>query len=108
MLADKLPAMCGSETFTTVVSSTSMKVANITATAMIHGLMCRCCSSAIPLSRIDRGCHRHSRPQEMIRILSHVQHDLDRHALDNFHEISGRVFRRQQAEPRAGGGRDTV
>ena len=29
--------MCGSETLTTVVSSTSMKVANITATATIHG-----------------------------------------------------------------------
>ena len=31
--------MCGSDTLTTVVSSTSMKVANITETAMIHGLM---------------------------------------------------------------------
>ena len=30
--------MADSETFTTVVSSTSMKVANITATATIHGL----------------------------------------------------------------------
>src|SRR5437588_88925 len=41
-LAERLPAMCGKETFTTVVSSTSIKVANITATAMIHGLMCGC------------------------------------------------------------------
>src|SRR4029077_17738177 len=40
--ADRLPAMCGSDTFTTVVSSTSMKVANITETAMIHGLTCFC------------------------------------------------------------------
>src|SRR5579863_5262894 len=31
--------MCGSETLTTVVSSTSMKVESITAMAMIHGLM---------------------------------------------------------------------
>ena len=38
MVADRLPAMCGSETFTTVVSSTSMKVANITETAMSQGL----------------------------------------------------------------------
>src|SRR2546422_9436470 len=38
--ADKLPAMCGSDTFTTVVSSTSMKVANITETAINHGLTC--------------------------------------------------------------------
>jgi hypothetical protein len=29
--------MCGRETFTTVVSSTSMKVANITAMATTHG-----------------------------------------------------------------------
>jgi hypothetical protein len=32
--------MCGSETLTTVVSSTSMNVLSITAMAMIHGLMC--------------------------------------------------------------------
>src|SRR5947209_16277573 len=38
--ADKLPAMCGNETFTTVVSSTSMKVANITEVAIIQGLTC--------------------------------------------------------------------
>src|SRR5271157_853794 len=37
-LAERLPAMCGRDTLTTVVSSTSMKVANITAVAMIHGL----------------------------------------------------------------------
>ena len=39
IVADRLPAMCGSDTLTTVVSSTSMKVANITETAMIQGLM---------------------------------------------------------------------
>src|SRR5437870_11148047 len=41
MVADRLPAMCGSETFTTVVSSTSMNVANMTAIATIQGLTCR-------------------------------------------------------------------
>src|SRR5436190_2776947 len=35
--ADRFPAMCGSDTFTTVVSSTSMKVANITETAISQG-----------------------------------------------------------------------
>src|SRR5258708_39591703 len=40
MLADRLPAMWGSDTLTTVVSSTSMKVANITEIAMIQGLTC--------------------------------------------------------------------
>ena len=42
IVADRLPAMCGSDTLTTVVSSTSMKVANITEIAMIHGLIGRC------------------------------------------------------------------
>src|SRR3954453_18483994 len=38
-VADKFPAMCGSDTFTTVVSSTSIKVLDMTATAISHGLM---------------------------------------------------------------------
>src|SRR3954469_5504288 len=42
MVADSVPAMCGSDTFTTVVSSTSMKVANITETAISQGLICLC------------------------------------------------------------------
>src|SRR5271169_3494061 len=36
--------MCGSDTLTTVVSSTSMKVANITAMATIQGLTCGTCA----------------------------------------------------------------
>ena len=47
IVADRLPAMCGSDTLTTVVSSTSMKVANITETAMSQGLMWPCCWSLI-------------------------------------------------------------
>ena len=42
IVAERLPAMCGSDTLTTVVSSTSMKVANITAIATIQGLTWRC------------------------------------------------------------------
>src|SRR5579871_4170521 len=34
----RLPAMCGSATFAMEVSRTSMKVASVTARAMIHGL----------------------------------------------------------------------
>ena len=37
-VAPKLPAMCGRETLTTVVSSTSIKVLAITATATSQGL----------------------------------------------------------------------
>jgi hypothetical protein len=45
MLADRLPAIWGSDTLTTLVSSTSMKVPSITAMAMIQGLTCRCSSA---------------------------------------------------------------
>src|SRR5215213_1024789 len=45
MLADRLPAMCGSDTLTTVVSSTSIKVASITETATIHGLIAGCAAA---------------------------------------------------------------
>src|SRR5262245_39192782 len=37
IVTERLPAMCGSDTLTTVVSSTSMKVANITLIATIQG-----------------------------------------------------------------------
>src|SRR5206468_5178091 len=47
IVTDKLPAMCGSDTLTTVVSSTSMKVANITDTAMSQGLMGRSVNSQL-------------------------------------------------------------
>ena len=46
-LAERLPAMCGRDTLTTVVSSTSMKVPNITAIAIIHGLITGSCLSVI-------------------------------------------------------------
>ena len=38
-VAERLPAMCGSATLTTVVSSTSMNVPSMTATATIQGLI---------------------------------------------------------------------
>src|SRR6478609_5523291 len=38
-VTERLPAICCSDTFTTVVSSTSIKVPSITEMAMIHGLM---------------------------------------------------------------------
>ena len=41
-VAERFPAMCGRETFTTVVSSTSIKVPSITEMAMIQGLTAVC------------------------------------------------------------------
>src|SRR5436305_14229730 len=40
VLAERIPAICGSETFTTVVSSTSMKVLDQTAMSMGRALIC--------------------------------------------------------------------
>ncbi len=37
-LTERLPAMCGSDTLAMLVSSTSMKVAMVTTSAMAHGL----------------------------------------------------------------------
>src|SRR5690349_13944446 len=51
VVADMLLAMCGSDTFTTVVSSTSMKVANITAIATIQGLTTFSGTSLSPYER---------------------------------------------------------
>ena len=45
-LAERLPAMCGSDMFTTALSSTSIKVPNFTAMAAIHGLTYRCVGAA--------------------------------------------------------------
>src|SRR5205085_10179914 len=82
IVADIDAAMCGSDTLTTVVSSTSMKVPNITAIATIQGL-------TLPCSVIDyqppttnlfcihlRG-HRHAWPQYLLRVLLLVNGNAD-------------------------------
>src|SRR5262245_58995896 len=125
IVTERLPAMCGSDTLTTVVSRTSMKVANITEMAMIHGLTVFIADwrswivdwevlfpkSTIQYSkssRIDSRDDRHAGAEMAVRILTGVEHDLHRNALHDLHEIPGGVFRRQQAEARAGGRRDAV
>src|SRR5262245_2451981 len=99
--------MCGSDTFTTVVSSTSMKVASITATATIHGLagvlIRDCYGGPLPSASVDGGRHRHARPQQVIRVLAGVEHDLHRHPLDHLDEVAAGVLGRQQAEARPRG-----
>ena len=89
MVAERFPAMCGSDTLTTVVSSTSMKAPNMTATATSQGLTCRCVSSAIaytpsgpssrgPLALIQlpqhhNGNDRHPRTQAPLGILTGIE-----------------------------------
>src|SRR5207253_6142427 len=45
--------------------------------------------------------HRHARTQHTLQVLLIIEHDLHRHALNYFHIIARRVFRRQQTESRA-------
>src|SRR5579872_7078260 len=117
--------MCGSDTLTTVVSSTSIKVLSITAMAMIQRLTCGCSdfsAIAIASSRYlranfrgtarpsqpknmvlsllfcnDCGLDGHANAQQMIGILARIKQNLHRNALHNFDVISGGIFRRQQA-----------
>src|SRR5439155_13757271 len=99
-VAERLPAICGSDTFTTVVSSTSMKVLSITATAMIQGLTTGAASGrwfAI-LFRKHRGLGGEPGPQQMLGVLSGVKDDFDRHPLHDLDIIASCVFGRQDAE----------
>ena len=50
-VAERLPAMCVKETLTTVVSSTSMNVASITAAVMSHGPSARLAARRITAGR---------------------------------------------------------
>src|ERR1700722_5415683 len=55
IVEERSPAMCSSETLTTVVSSTSMKVLNITAMATIQGLIWRSGTRDAPPDQVDQG-----------------------------------------------------
>src|SRR5437867_351329 len=72
IVTDKLPAMCGSDTLTTVVSSTSMKVANITDTAMSQGLMGRSVNSQLSTFNAQRST-RLSLNSQLFQPFAHSQ-----------------------------------
>src|SRR5581483_89389 len=91
---------------TTVVSSTSMKVANITATATIQGLTVLC--SAITLPCVNRAGHRQTGPELMLRIGIRLEHELHRYPLHHLYVVAGRVLGGKQTESRAGSGRNAV
>src|SRR4051812_32259946 len=81
MLAERLPAMCGSATLAMLVSRTSMNVASVTVRATIHGVAEREASAgAATLFDLDRRFDRHAR-SEQARPVGVVERDLDRHAL---------------------------
>src|SRR3982074_3353328 len=102
--------MCGKATLAMEVSSTSMKVASVTATAIIQGLIAgrqasalsrvpaaaliSLPSSALSLANPDLGDDRHTGAQLAIIVLSRIEHDFDWNALHNLHVVSGRILRR--------------
>src|SRR5580698_2324789 len=79
--AERLPAMCGRATLATLVSRTSMNVASVTVSAMIHGLMTgrgrqaesSGMAAALNLFHFDFGFHGHAQAQLVIAVLSLVQ-----------------------------------
>src|SRR5437764_1488573 len=101
--------MCGSATFATEVSSTSMNVASITVHAMIQGFTAGGASArvgdngpavvAMELLGEDGRVHVHARRDEGI-LRQIIEHDPHWDALDNFHEIACRILGRKQAHSR--------
>src|SRR5207302_1045648 len=55
-------------------------------------------------SRLDG----HTRPQQMVRILTLVEPNSHGESLHHFHVVPGRIFRRKEAEERASGARKAV
>src|SRR5271156_6498479 len=114
--AERLPAICGSATLATLVSRTSMNVARVTVSAMIHGLITgrgrqaesSGMAAAPNLFHFDFGFDGHAEAQVVIAVLSFIENDFHGDALDNFHVISGGIFRWQQAGARAAGAGDAV
>ena len=86
-----------------------MNVASVTVTAMNHGLTrwvdaCFSVRHDRPSQRtLYRWLDRHARPQQVLWILILIEPDPHRESLHHLHVISGRIFRRKQAEERTGG-----
>src|SRR5262249_32960772 len=102
IVADRLPAICDSDTFTTVVSSTTMNVPNMTAIAVSHGLTW--CSSVTSRGSLQEDGHirRHARAQGSAGA-ARINRNFHGDALNDLDEVPARVFRREEAECRAGG-----
>ena len=110
--------MCGSDTLTTVVSSTTMKVPSITDDRRrATGGRGRCRSPlAVPSCDVV-SVHQRVNTVAVTDMPGRsrcsgswpgVEHDLHRDALHDLHVVAGGVLRRQQAEARAGRGGDAV
>src|SRR4051794_18498623 len=112
--------MCGSATFATEVSSTSMNVASMTVIAITQGLIwggdivCArwSASACVPMNPCfllgeDRRVDVHAGRQERI-FRQIVEHEFYRDALNHLHEVARCILGRQQAQPRARSACDRV
>src|SRR3984957_7355813 len=112
--------MVGSETLTMVVSSSSMKAARVTTTAISHGLAAGRPLPSRPLpsrplpsspdpsfseppsvTKMHHRIHGQAQRQRASRIESAIDHDLDGDALHDLHEVARRILRREGGEARA-------
>src|SRR6202035_4047552 len=100
------------------VSSSSIKAAMVTVTAMNHGLIAVAAARlfivrsgdavwsamvfSCVLAHTYRGFNRHARTQLMLRVLILVDPDADGEALHDLHVVAACVLRREQAEERTG------
>src|SRR5580658_3563811 len=112
LLAPRLPAMYGRATLAMLVSSTSMKAARATTTAISQGLnfgvQISVGAAMVSLLDVHFRIYRQTRPQTMIAVFARIQIDANGHPLHHFHVISGCVLRRQQAEARSAGPADLL
>src|SRR5580704_10843817 len=101
--------MYGRATFAIDVSSSSMKVASVTVTAMNHGLTEDRLMDGFPFdtaalsTHVDCGLDRHSRPQQVLFVLILIEPDSHGESLHYLDVVSGSVLGREQAEQRTGG-----
>src|ERR1043165_6526060 len=108
----RLPAMFGTETLATVMSSTAMKFAAASTMAAIHSIgpfsgpsnevpdmsssPCEVESRSAVRARIDRGRHRQADLQRQRRELGWIELNAHRHALHDLDPVAGRVLRRDR------------
>src|SRR3984893_3678214 len=104
--------MLGSATFAIDVSSSSMKVASVTVTAMNHGLIAGFSvdmkSPETSSVDIHGWLDGHARPQQVPGILIFVEPDSHWEPLHNLHVVPRRVLRRKQAKERTSGARKAL
>ncbi len=63
-------------------------------------------AARVRLSHSDVRFHRHPWPQEVLRVLSFIEHDFDGDSLHHLDVVTRGILRRQQAVERSGSGSD--